>query len=67
MSAVYMGGVPVTGIVRLKVGAARITEVGNKTLGATDRKTTEFSLTHIYFMPCTHKAYRKCMDKASLA
>ena len=59
MSAVYMGGVPVTGIDRLKVGAARITEVDNKTLGATERITTEFSLTHIYFMPYTHKAYRK--------
>lgn len=59
MSAVYMGGVPETGIVSLKVGAARITELDNKTLGATDRKTTEVRLTHIYFMPCTHKAYRK--------
>ena len=51
MSAVYMGGVPVTGIDSLKVGAARITGVDNMTLGATDRITTEFSETPINFMP----------------
>lgn len=59
MSAVYMGGVPVTGMDSLKVGTARITEVDNMTLGSTDRIITVFSLTHIYVMPCTHKAYRK--------
>lgn len=51
MSAVYMGGVPVTGIDSLKVGAARITGVDNMTLGATDRITTEFSETPINLMP----------------
>ena len=40
MSAVYMGGVPVTGIDSMKVGAARITEVDNMTLGATDKIIT---------------------------
>lgn len=51
MSAVYMGGVPVTGIDSLKVGAARITGVDNMTLGATDRITTEFSESPINLMP----------------
>lgn len=51
MSAVYIGGVPVTGIDSVKVGAARITGVDNMTLGATDRITTEYSKTPINLMP----------------